>query len=64
MASKDLAIWGIHAGRPGDAESLFLKEGLVALGWPELSDLIHLDADREAFKNYYLIGTDTRLPCA
>jgi len=41
--------WGIHAGRTGDAESLFLNDSCVALGWPQVGDLSGL-ADREAFK--------------
>jgi hypothetical protein len=32
-------IWGIHAGRTGDAETLFLKKHFVALGWPQVGDL-------------------------
>lgn len=43
-------IWGIHAGKTGDAESLFLKKGCVALGWHSMGDLSKLTADREAFK--------------
>jgi restriction system protein len=43
-------LWGIHAGRTGDADSLFLKKNLVALGWHEVGDVGRLSADREAFK--------------
>jgi restriction system protein len=43
-------VWGIHAGRTGDAESLFFRDSCVALGWPQLGDLSKLPADREAFK--------------
>lgn len=42
--------WGIHAGRSGDADALFLKENCVAIGWSKLGDLSKLPADREAFK--------------
>ncbi len=44
------AIWGIHAGKTGDAETLFLTNGCVALGWHNMGDLSKLPADREAFK--------------
>jgi hypothetical protein len=29
---KEPAVWGIHAGRTGDADSLFLKNNVVAVG--------------------------------
>lgn len=43
-------LWGIHGGKTGDADSLFLKHGAVALGWPQVGDLSALPDDREAFK--------------
>jgi restriction system protein len=43
-------VWGIHAGRTGDADSLFLKKNFVALGWIDMEDIGKLAADREAFK--------------
>jgi restriction system protein len=43
-------IWGIHAGKTGDGDHLFLTHNLVALGWVEVGDLSGLSADREAFK--------------
>lgn len=51
MSDKGKTIWGIHAGRSGEADELFLKEGFVALGWSNLGDLSKLAADRSAFKN-------------
>jgi restriction system protein len=39
MANKELTVWGIHAGRTGDAYNLFMKKNVVALGWPEVGDL-------------------------
>lgn len=44
-------IWGIHAGKTGDADTLFLKHNLVALGWTQMGDLSALKADRESFKS-------------
>jgi restriction system protein len=47
--AKDATFWGIHAGKTGDAESLFEKDNVVALGWHEMADLSHLKT-REDFK--------------
>src|SRR5215218_8037565 len=50
MGMVDAAkIWGVHAGRTGDADSLF-KKGFVALGWRDMGDLSKLLPSREAFK--------------
>jgi len=43
-------IWGIHAGRGGEADSLFLKKNVVALAWHELGDLSKINPDRETLK--------------
>lgn len=43
-------IWGIHAGKTGDAHSLFMQKHVVALGWQEMGDLSKIPPDREAFK--------------
>lgn len=51
MAVRDQVLWGIHAGKTGDADSLFLKESRIALGWPEMGDLGPLAPDRGAFKS-------------
>lgn len=50
MANQEAVIWGIHAGKTGDADSLFLKGNWVAVGWAKVGDLGALKADREAFK--------------
>jgi len=44
------SIWGMHAGKTGDADSLFLKNGCIAVGWPKMGDLSALKPTREAFK--------------
>lgn len=51
---NDQTIWGIHAGRTGDADMLFLKQNCVAIGWAAMGDLSSLPPDREAFKKRYL----------
>jgi restriction system protein len=43
-------IWGIHAGKTGDADSLFLNKNCIAVGWAKMGDLTALNPDRDAFK--------------
>lgn len=50
MTVDETTIWGIHAGKTGDADSLFLQNGYIALGWIELKDLRKLEPNRDAFK--------------
>jgi restriction system protein len=50
MAEQELTVWGVHAGKTGDADALFLKRGRVALGWHQMGDLSRIPADRAAFK--------------
>jgi len=50
MTTKEITVWGIHAGRTGDAYTLFLKKNVVAIGWNKIGDLSQIKADREAFK--------------
>ncbi len=42
-------IWGIHAGKYGEADTLF-NGGRIALGWEEIGDLSQLPPTRDAFK--------------
>lgn len=46
----DTSLWGIHGGKTGDADSLFLKRDRVAVGWAKMGDLAALKPDRETFK--------------
>ena len=48
--SNDKALWGIHAGKTGDADALFLKKNVIAIGWDAMGDLGALAPNREAFK--------------
>jgi len=50
MSANRVKVWGIHGGKTGDADTLFLKKNCVALGWPKMGDLSQLKADRESFK--------------
>jgi restriction system protein len=52
MVETDETVWGTHAGRTGDAESLY-KVGYVAIGWPDMGDLNRLAPTRDAFKARY-----------
>ncbi len=47
---NDRTLWGIHAGKTGDADTLFLKKHFIAVGWAKMGDLTPLPPDREAFK--------------
>lgn len=48
--AKATTIWGIHAGRTGDADKLFLTGKVIALGWRDVGDLGKLGKNREAYK--------------
>jgi restriction system protein len=50
MAENDVTLWGIHAGRNGEADQLFLKKNCVAIGWIEMGDLSKITPNRDAFK--------------
>ena len=47
---KEATIWGIHGGKTGDADSLFLKKNCVAIGWAKIGDLSKIPPDRPSFK--------------
>ena len=42
MTKTNSIIWGIHAGRTGDADDLFLKHNVIALGWKDAGDISKL----------------------
>ena len=46
----EVTIWGIHAGRTGDADGLFLKKKFIALGWNNMGDISKITPDRESIK--------------
>jgi restriction system protein len=48
--TADTNLWGIHAGKIGDADSLFHKKNYVAMGWTKMGNLSALKPDRDAFK--------------
>jgi len=65
MACNDYStatIWGIHGGRMGEADSIFLKENQVALSWDKMDDLSSLSATRDAFKEQLFQAYPGRKP--
>ena len=48
--TADVNLGGIHAGKTGDADSLFLKKNCIAVGWGKMGDLSALTPDRDTFK--------------
>jgi len=50
MTNIDITLWGIHAGRTGDANTLFLKKNVIAVGWDRVGDLSKIQPEREDFK--------------
>lgn len=50
MITSESTLWGIHAGKVGEADSLFLKKNYIALGWFQIGDLGKIEPNREAFK--------------
>lgn len=47
-------VWGIRAGRFSEADALFLRKNVVALGWDQMGDLAAIGSNRELFKAKYL----------
>ena len=47
----DQTVWGIHAGAYGEADTVFMDQSVIAIGWPLMGDLSGLPADRDAFKH-------------
>jgi len=61
---SETTLWGMHAGKYGDADSLFFKHNVVALGWDKLGDLSRLSPDRESFKQQVLHAYPNKKPGA
>ena len=50
MAATNPTLWGIHAGRAGDADHLFLTQSVIALGWGGCWGPFQTAPERETFK--------------
>lgn len=48
MSDDDKILWGIHAGRMGDAERLFLSKNVFAIGWEEMRNCLSNAFGRES----------------
>lgn len=46
---EEKKVWGIHTLD----DNLFLKNNVIAIGWPDFGDLSKVTATREAFKEHY-----------
>ena len=51
--NKDRKIWVARGGTKGEADDLFLRENVIALGPQDIDDLGALDSSRAAFKDAY-----------
>ncbi len=60
----NITLWGIHAGKTGDAESLFIQNKIIALGWSEIGSLAVIPKTREAFKSHYFSKLPNTKPAA
>lgn len=49
---KERMLWGIHGGPEWEADNLFRKNNLIAIGWHEMGDLSKYK-DREEYKKRY-----------
>ena len=47
---NDKTLWGIHAGKTGDANTLFLKKSRIAIGWADMGNLADLPTDWDTIK--------------
>lgn len=50
MFEPEPTLWGIHAGKNGEADHLFLKGKCIAIGWQKMGDLSLIKPDRDSFK--------------
>jgi restriction system protein len=45
-------LWGIHAGKTGDADGLFLGKSVIAIGWSDFGPM-NLPNDRGLYKKHF-----------
>ena len=55
---EEKKVWGIHTSD----DHLFLKSGVIAIGWEKIGDLSKIPADRESFKKKYAEAYDDAKP--
>lgn len=57
-------VWGIHGGRDGVADSLFLQKNVIAIGWVQMGDATKVKPTRDAFKAAYAQAYPDNKPAA
>lgn len=62
--SNDKTVWGIHGGRSGEADSLFLQKNVIAVGWVKTGDASKIKPNRDAYKAAYAQAYPDRNPVA
>ena len=50
IAEEEKRIWGIHTMD----DDLFLKEGIIAIGWKEVGDISAVEPNRDAIRKRYI----------
>lgn len=48
---KEKTLWGIHGGKTGDADTLFLKKDRIGLGWVTAGDIGKWKPNRDSYKS-------------
>lgn len=61
---SETTIWGIHAGKTGNADALFKQRNCVAIGWAKMDNLADIPGTREAFKERYQLAYPEAKPGA
>ncbi len=54
MTNINAPMWGIHAGKTGDANTLFMQQNRIAIGWPSMGNLSELPNEAVAYKQKLL----------
>ncbi len=62
--SNDTIVWGIHGGRSGEADSLFLQKNVIGVGWTKLGDVSKLQPSRDTYKAAYAEAYPDKKPAA
>lgn len=52
MKYENKTLWGIHGGRTGDADSLFLKKKCIAIGWDKMPNLAEQQGSNAKCKDF------------
>lgn len=61
---KEKTLWGIHGGRTGDADGMFLRKNRIGLGWIQAGDIGKWKANREDFKTKVKEAYPDKTPAA